>query len=284
MPEDLFPSASIEEVEDVSSTSVPPVLPCLNADAAEWGLRLVVRNSFIELVEDEPQLPTIRRRRSAYAILETNEPPQKALSQAEPAEAAPGSESQSTDEGSCPRSEAGTDSDTDDASGECRATLMIRNLPLDYTRDLLISQLDGVGFSGKYSFVYVPFDFSLRRGLGYALVSTCSRRSAKELSECLCGIRPVGSAPEDEPCAASWSEPCRTLEEHIERYRNSPVMHERMPDEIKPAIFANGQRIAFPPPTKPIRLPRIRHVKGTTTGNPAGDAAGVRAAAAARKA
>jgi phosphatidylglycerophosphate synthase len=45
---------------------------------------------------------------------------------------------------------------------------------------------------------------------------------------------------------------------HIERYRNSPVMHESVPDEYKPAMYTRGVRVPFPPPTKNLRMPRIR--------------------------
>jgi len=50
------------------------------------------------------------------------------------------------------------------------------------------------------------------------------------------------------------------LPAHIDRYRNSPVMHESVEDEYKPAVFSpgTGDRAVFPPPTKKLRVPRIR--------------------------
>mmetsp|Transcript_77473 Transcript_77473/g.250693 ORF Transcript_77473/g.250693 Transcript_77473/m.250693 type:complete len:101 (+) Transcript_77473:106-408(+) len=72
------------------------------------------------------------------------------------------------------------------------------------------------------------------------------------------GLLPTGSA---EAWQASWSEPSRSIEEHVDRYRNSPVMHPSMPDEYKPVLFAGGKRQPFPAPTKAIRPPRIRHLK-----------------------
>ena len=38
----------------------------------------------------------------------------------------------------------------------------------------------------------------------------------------------------------NWSHPYQGLDAHIERYRNSPVMHEDVPDEYKPM---SGPRI-----------------------------------------
>merc|ERR1740123_2226645 len=40
-----------------------------------------------------------------------------------------------------------------------RTTVMLRNLPNDYTRDMLLALLDKEGFQGKYNFVYLPMDF-----------------------------------------------------------------------------------------------------------------------------
>ena len=33
-----------------------------------------------------------------------------------------------------------------------------------------------------------------------------------------------------------------SCEAHVERYKNSPVMHKSVPDEYKPAIFKDGVR------------------------------------------
>merc|ERR1719461_2657977 len=54
---------------------------------------------------------------------------------------------------------------------ETRTTLMLRNLPLDYTRDMLLQLLDKEGFAGKYDFIYLPVDFKTRAGLGYAFLN-----------------------------------------------------------------------------------------------------------------
>mmetsp|Transcript_94781 Transcript_94781/g.294797 ORF Transcript_94781/g.294797 Transcript_94781/m.294797 type:complete len:109 (+) Transcript_94781:2-328(+) len=48
------------------------------------------------------------------------------------------------------------------------------------------------------------------------------------------------------------------LAAHVERYRNSPMMHPSVPDEYRPVVFRNGARVAFPQPTKALRVPRTR--------------------------
>ena len=41
----------------------------------------------------------------------------------------------------------------------------------------------------------------------------------------------------------------------MERYRNSAVMHKKVPDEYKPVIFEDGVRKTFPRPTKKVKAP-----------------------------
>jgi len=139
-----------------------------------------------------------------------------------------------------------------------RTTIMLRNLPMDLSRNALLRALDDAGFAGRYCFVYLPIDFTRRRGLGYALVSASTEPEAEALLARLDGLRPDADG---EAWQASWSEPCRSISEHIDRYRNSPVMHPSMPDEYKPVVFSEGRRMEFPMPTRPIRPPRIRHLR-----------------------
>merc|ERR1712039_354521 len=63
-------------------------------------------------------------------------------------------------------------------------------------------------------------------------------------------------------CEVSWSYPVQGLEENIKRYRNSPVMHELVPDSVRPVLFQDGKRVEFPEPTKKIRPPRVKKHPG----------------------
>lgn len=159
--------------------------------------------------------------------------------------------------------EAGVAS-TEAEDDEGRTTVMLRNIPVACSRAELLSMLDRNSFCGRYVFVYVPVDFTRSIGIGYALVCMASALDAEQLLVDFNGLVDWGS-PEHgtSPCEASWSEPRQGLSEHIERYRNSPVMHKSVPDEYKPVLFTDGVRIPFPPPTKAIRPPRIRHLKAT---------------------
>jgi len=136
-----------------------------------------------------------------------------------------------------------------------RTTLMLRNIPNDYSRDMLLELMDSQGFAGRYNFLYLPVDFKRMAGLGYAFVNCVSQVDAEEMMAKFHGFRRwrFNSA---KVCEVVWGEPLQGLEAHIDRYRNSPVMHGSVPDGCKPVIFESGLRQPFPAPTKRIRAPR----------------------------
>lgn len=138
-----------------------------------------------------------------------------------------------------------------------RTTVMIRNLPNSYTRDMLLELLDSEGFAGRYDFVYLPIDFTSAVNLGYSFVDLIAPADATTFMEHFTGFSnwSVGS---DKVCVVSWSSPHQGLEQHVERYRSSPVMHPNIPEDWKPLIFLNGMRVPFPPPTKHIKAPKVR--------------------------
>jgi hypothetical protein len=122
---------------------------------------------------------------------------------------------------------------------------------------MLLSLLDSEGFSGQYDFVYLPIDFKSHASLGYAFVNLSTTEAAERCWKVFEGFN-KWVVPSSKVCSVNWSTPFQGLDAHVERYRNSPVMHEHVPDEYKPMLFADGKRLLFPPPTKKIRAPRIR--------------------------
>eukprot|EP00913_Durusdinium_trenchii_P000434 g397.t1 len=105
-----------------------------------------------------------------------------------------------------------------------RTTVMLRNLPNNYTREMFLQLLDEQGMKGLYDFVTFH-GFS-----DWAL-------------------------PTAKVCEVRWSGPHQGLRAHVDRYRNSPVMHKSVPDDYKPMIFKDGVRKAFPRPTKKVKAP-----------------------------
>jgi len=136
-------------------------------------------------------------------------------------------------------------------------TVMLRNLPNDYTREMLLDLLDTSGFYCLYDFVYLPIDFKRKAGLGYAFVNMVTHEDALRIKEKLDGF---GSwvVSSQKVCEVAWGDPLQGLEDHIERYRNSPVMHEDVPDVYRPVLFQGGCRVEFPKSTRKIRPPRVK--------------------------
>merc|ERR1719247_3603749 len=140
---------------------------------------------------------------------------------------------------------------------EWRTTVMLRNMPNNYTRDMLLELVDTMGFTCCYDFAYLPVDFKSQAGLGYAFINFVTSIEAQRCFECFEGFS-GWKVPSEKVCTVTWGSPYQGLEAHIERYQNSPVMHHSIPDEWKPVLIEQGVRITFPAPTKPIKTPKIR--------------------------
>lgn len=138
---------------------------------------------------------------------------------------------------------------------EWRTTVMLRNMPNNYTRDMLLDLIDWSGFKGRYDFLYLPIDFRTHAALGYAFVNLISSEDADQMREFFDGFS-QWVLPSSKVCNAGWSNPHQGLESHIARYRNSPLMHANVPDTYRPILFSDGVRVPFPPPTKKIKPPR----------------------------
>mmetsp|Transcript_51738 Transcript_51738/g.136663 ORF Transcript_51738/g.136663 Transcript_51738/m.136663 type:complete len:366 (-) Transcript_51738:339-1436(-) len=136
-------------------------------------------------------------------------------------------------------------------------TLMIRNLPHELLQSQLAVDMDACGFKGEYDFVYLPMDFKSSANLGYAFVNVASPSKVHHFWAALDGYK-EWTIPTAKVCQVGWSDPHQGLRANVHRYRNSPVMHEDVPDECKPVLFAHGIRTDFPNPTKSLHAPRRR--------------------------
>jgi len=137
-------------------------------------------------------------------------------------------------------------------------TVMLRNLPNNYTREMLLNLLEEEGYQGKYNFLYLPIDFQSRACLGYAFINLVEPSIVQEFWSQFSGYT-KWVLPSKKVCDVSWSGPHQGLEAHLERYRNSPVMHPSVPDEYKPIVLQDGIRVPFPEPSKVPRAPRVRN-------------------------
>jgi hypothetical protein len=133
-------------------------------------------------------------------------------------------------------------------------SLMLRNIPLDLTREMFLKMLDAEGFAGKYDLIYLPTDFKTSANLGYAFVNLTSNSDAVRMQEKFEGFC-RWSTRSAKKCEALWSS-TQGLAAYINRYRNSPVMHDSVPEEVKPLLFKQGVRVAFPAPTRKLKAPQ----------------------------
>jgi hypothetical protein len=141
-------------------------------------------------------------------------------------------------------------------ASDVKTTVMIRNIPNNVTRADLLDRLASHGFQFSFDFVYLPIDIKRDANLGYAFVNFLTNEVADRFYVSFNGFRNWGFAS-NKVSEVSWGS-LHGLDAHIERYRNSPVMHKDVPDEHRPVLFNEGQRVPFPAPTKRIRAPRMK--------------------------
>jgi len=136
-----------------------------------------------------------------------------------------------------------------------RTTVMLRNIPNKYNRATLLELLDKEGFAACYDFFYLPMDLKRNTNLGYLFLNLVTAEEANRFHDYFngfCGWNSVSQKVGE----VGWGEPLQGLKAQIKRYRNSPVMHQDLPDEHKPLLFAQGKCIPFPGPTKNLRARR----------------------------
>mmetsp|Transcript_14796 Transcript_14796/g.42012 ORF Transcript_14796/g.42012 Transcript_14796/m.42012 type:complete len:501 (+) Transcript_14796:34-1536(+) len=206
-------------------------------------MRVLVQNTFIEVISEvtEDHKDTNRRNRSAPAAVTT----EQALEDFEGLFATSGHGRLDNDVIDC---------DFGGEGGGDRTTVVIRNLPPNYSRASLLELLDAHGFAGKYDFVYMPLEFGSGTTFGFAFVNLTGPEHAAHFKTVFDGFS-SWQVPCEREAAVGWSW-SQGYQAHVDRYRNSPVMHDAMPDDCKPIVFASGARAAFPPPTK--RVPPLK--------------------------
>lgn len=143
------------------------------------------------------------------------------------------------------------------AAPAARTTLMFRNLPECFSRSRLEELLNQEGFRGSYDFLYTPGDHATGICCGYAFVNLVTEQAAQRFEEHFQGFSDWPEATLRRGFVQA-SEAVQGLEEQIERYRNSPVMHPSVHDDARPAIYRGGVRATFPSPTVPLVPPRAR--------------------------
>lgn len=133
-------------------------------------------------------------------------------------------------------------------------TVMLRNLPKNLTQVAVLETLEAQGFSTLYDFVYLPVDFQKMVTFGYAVVNFVTHEDAGRAMRHFTGFT-AWPVPSRKACSTVWNTPCQGLAAHVERYRDSPLMHPDVAHEFKPMLFSHGCPLAFPLPTKQLKAP-----------------------------
>lgn len=143
-----------------------------------------------------------------------------------------------------------------ESSSSTRTTVMLRNLPSCFTRSMLVEFLDSQGFAGRYDFAYLPLSFDTLASLTHAFLNMITSHDAERVRARLEGFT-NWAVPSDSVCNVLWNDKHQGLAPLIERYRNSPVMHQNVPEDCKPMLFHSGKHVQFPSPTQRIKAPKI---------------------------
>jgi RNA recognition motif-containing protein len=113
-----------------------------------------------------------------------------------------------------------------------------------------------LGFADLYDVLRVPTNRPTSN-LGYAFINFKTNEQAERFKEYFNGFKDW-QMPCDKVCETSWSDNLQGRSAFVERYRDSPMMHESVADKFKPALYQDGIRVPFPEPTKAIKSPRPR--------------------------
>lgn len=165
------------------------------------------------------------------------------------------SERRSRREGHAKRQDLWSPPDEEAVQDDARTTLVIQQLPGRAGRRELCELLDAEGFAGGYDFLYAPVNFKALQCFGYSFVNFVDHPTAARALSHFHG-RSWCHADEEKVLDVAWSDPHQGRQVHVERFRNSPVMHHIVPDEYKPLLLQDGVRVVFPPPTRKVVPPR----------------------------
>merc|ERR1712159_167150 len=149
---------------------------------------------------------------------------------------------------------------TEDVPIYLRTTVMLRNLPNKFTKENILNLLHTYEYGDHFDFLYMPVDFRSKSNMGYCFINFVNPEDASQFKKVFTGFNDW-TVNSTKKCQVGWSEPYQGLPAHIDRYRNSPVMHESVADEYKPCLYRNGEPVPFAKPLKDIIAPKVRRGK-----------------------
>jgi len=139
-----------------------------------------------------------------------------------------------------------------------RTTVMLRNMPNKYSREDIMDLLHEYEYAEHCDFLYAPVDLRSKSNMGYCFINFSNPKDAADFKKVFTGFTEWKGVNSQKKCLVDWAEPYQGLAAHIDRYRNSPIMHHTVCDDYKPALYSCGEPVPFPKPTIEIEPPKVR--------------------------
>merc|ERR1719253_327724 len=114
----------------------------------------------------------------------------------------------------------------DDEDDSSYTTIMLRNIPNKYTRQMLIDQLHRGGFRGDIDYLYLPTDFANRCNVGYCFVNCRTSHARQRFTSGFDGVAAQSCLPgfnSYKVCQvtrAKW----QGREDNVRRLKSSPEL------------------------------------------------------------
>ena len=151
-----------------------------------------------------------------------------------------------------------------------QTSMVLRNIPKSFTRSMLCDLLEEHRCLEEVDFLYLPIRHRDGRCLGYAFINFTTSAAALSFRghfhhmELPCSL---GSCPEGTSLRAGAgpavvlvvhaNTQMQNLEELLAKYTDSPILHPRVPEWLKPILLENGRQVPFPLPTRPVEPPEL---------------------------
>lgn len=210
---------------------------------------------FEEVAKEQPKEQTSRHEEEQHRKLRDKIENGAAKKSIEDVETGSGSEGAVHSDDAAP----GSGSDVP-ASGN--TTVMLRNIPNKYTREMLVKQLNQ-DFRGRFDFVYLPIDFKNKCNVGYGFINFRNSEACDEFVSKFNGVDVRKCLPGLNSKKVAEVTPARVqgLEENIRRLRNGPVMNELVqhPEWMPLLLTEDGEERPFPVPDAPCPPAKGRH-------------------------
>eukprot|EP00397_Hematodinium_sp_SG-2012_P021729 GEMP01022468.1.p1 GENE.GEMP01022468.1~~GEMP01022468.1.p1 ORF type:complete len:494 (+),score=129.28 GEMP01022468.1:178-1659(+) len=144
-------------------------------------------------------------------------------------------------------------------------TIMLRNIPNRYTREMLIDEFESNDVLKNTDFFYLPIDLRHRRNVGYCFLNLVSTEAVADFVSKFDNFK-LEKVKSGKTCHVARAI-VQGREANIEQYRNSAVIS--MDDNFHPIILKDGKRIRFPSPTKSKEKMRAHQpeIKGVSSRN-----------------